>query len=257
MKGRRASRRAAASRSLADRHHAAGDDVERAEPGRPRRQARFERLRPHAVGELGNVEHRDPAVGGLRRRRHRARHERRPPDGDVGPQRLVDELQRLPEARPLARRQRDGHRRAVIAEDLPAQHGPDDVDDLADARDRTLVGDSVKALDHLRPRCPEPEEEPPAGDVVAPGRRHAEQRGGAGVDVQDADADLYPLSQRRQVPDLADGVERISLGDEYGIKADRLHRRHLPRRRADVTCVLDLGSELHDGLNSLFHTPTR
>ena len=146
---------------------------------------------PHLVVLLGDEHDRQPAVGDLGRRLDAAVLQARPPDRDVAAHRMVDELQRLAEAGALPWRQRRLERLALVVELLLAL--PDHaagLDVLLDPLHRLLVRHAVEALDHLRAAGAEAEDEPAVADVVAAGGRHRHQRRGAGVDVDDAGADL-------------------------------------------------------------------
>jgi hypothetical protein len=76
----------------------------------------------------------------------------------------------------------------------------------------------VEALDHLRARRPETEDEPAVGQGVDAGGRHGQQRRRAGVDGQDAGAELHPLGAGRQVAEEADAVEAVGLGDPHQVE---------------------------------------
>ena len=171
----------------------------------------------------------------------------RPPDRDVGAHRVVDDLERLAEPGALTCGKRHLHRLAVVLELLLAL--PDHaagLDVLLDAHHRLLVGHAVEAFDDLGSRGAEAEDEPAVADVVAAGSRHRHQRRGAGVDVEDAGADLDPVGLGRQVADLADGVEAVRLGDPDHVEAGLLELDHdLVDRLLELTGVVDRHRELH------------
>ena len=146
------------------------DDLQRTEVVRPLGRARGERVAPHVVGLLRRVEERQPAVGVLRGALDVLLAERRDVDRDARPLRLGQHLQRLAEAGALALGQRQVEDLAVVLQALAPQRHPDDVDDLAGAAQRLVVGQPVPALDDLRAGGAEPEDRAAAADVVEPGR---------------------------------------------------------------------------------------
>ena len=104
-------------------------------------------------------------------------------------------------------------------EPLAPPHHAADVDVLLDARHRLLVGHAVEALDDLRAGGAEAADDAAVAHVVEPGERHRHQRRRAGVDVDDARADLDALGLGRQVAHLADGVEAVGLGHPHDVEA--------------------------------------
>jgi hypothetical protein len=105
---------------------------------------------------------------------------------------MVDELQRLAEARALPGGERQRVVLAVVGELLFAlPHLAADVDDLAGPPERRVVGHTVEALDHLWSRRADAEDEPAVRHEVEPGGRHCHERRRAGVDRQDARGDLH------------------------------------------------------------------
>ena len=82
---------------------------------------------------------------------------------------------------------------AVVLDELAAKRGAHDLDVLARLLERLAPGLAVPALDHLRPRGAEPEEEAPAGEQVERRRRHRRVRGRAAGDLHDRAAELDPL----------------------------------------------------------------
>ena len=135
---------------------------------------------------------------------------------------MVDELQRLAEAGALPLGQRDLVARPVVLDALAAPHLAADVDDLAGAAERLVVGDAVEALDHLRARRAEAEDAAAVGQGVDAGGGHGDQRRRAGVDRQDARRDLDVLGAGREVAHDADGVEAVGLGDPDHVEAGLL-----------------------------------
>ena len=97
-------------------------------------------------------EHRDPAVGDLRGHRNIGRTQRRNIDRDVGTLRMVDQLERLAQTRALVWRERQLVAGAVVLHHLAAPNLAADLDQLTLAADRAVVGHAVPALDHLRAR---------------------------------------------------------------------------------------------------------
>src|SRR5208283_6047981 len=75
------------------------------------------------------------------------------PDGDAGPDGVVDELERLAQSGALVRWERDVVRRPVVRQRrLAGPHVAADLDDLPGPGERAVVGHAVEALDHLGPR---------------------------------------------------------------------------------------------------------
>ena len=149
-------------------HHAAGDDLERAEVG-GRLAAPCASASPQTSGLLGVEEERQPAVGHLGGQLDVLVAQRRDPHRDAGALGLVEQLQRLAQAAALVRGQRELED-AVVVSALAAQTLPEDVDDLAGAAQRLVVGEPVEALDHLRAGGAEADDRAAAGDVVEAGR---------------------------------------------------------------------------------------
>ena len=81
---------------------------------------------------------------------------------------MGEQLERLAEAEALSSAQRELED-AVVGERLAAHAAPDEVDDLAGAAERLVVGDAVEALDHLRAGRAEAEDRAAAADVVEAG----------------------------------------------------------------------------------------
>src|SRR5207249_10868684 len=145
-------------------HYDAGDRA----PAARTLEAGLKRVAGEA-GAVGRVPDREPAVGDLGRLRHALRAGGGDVDGDLAP--VEDRAERLPEP---------GRARAAIGDLVVlalvlerALAGPDrayDLDVLARARERFAEGLPVPALDHLRARDAEPEEEPAARELVERGR---------------------------------------------------------------------------------------
>ena len=105
----------------------------------------------------------------------RLRRDRGEVDRDLRPERLQHQLQRL--AEPGAADDRDVVVRSVMLEPLAAKRGAHDLDVLAELPERLPPLLAVPALDDLRPRRPEPEQEAPAREQVERRRRHRRVRG--------------------------------------------------------------------------------
>ena len=145
---------------------------------------------PHtSLRLLGHVEDRQPPVGDLGGHRDVLVADRRDVDRDARAHRMVDQLERLAEAGPLSFGQRQVVDAGVLDRLAPPHH-PADLDDLAGAGERAVVGDAVEAFDHLRARRAEAEDGAAVGDGVEAGRGLAEARRRAAVDVEDARADF-------------------------------------------------------------------
>ena len=121
----------------------------------------------------------------------------------------------------------------------------DDVDDLAGAAQRLVVGHAVEALDHLGPGGAEADHRAAAGDVVEAGRGLQQGARRAGVDVEDAGADLDGLGLRGEVAHQRRGVEAVRLGDPDRVEARLLQPGHLVGGLAGVPGVDERHRELH------------
>ena len=136
-------------------------------------------------------------------------------------------LSGLPSPVPSPLRQRHLDGRAVVDDLLALHRHPADVDVVADARHRLLVGHAVEPLDDLRARGTQPEDEATVGDEVETrcGLRHA--GGGAREHVEDRRADLDRVGLRREVADLGHGVEAVGLGHPHDVEAGLFQLDHL------------------------------
>ena len=146
--------------------------------------------------ELRRQEERQPAVGDLGGHGHVLRALGAEEDRDVGAQRVGDRLERLAEAHRACAEVRLLVELALEVERLLAGQDPaDDLDVLAGAGERLGVRLAVPALDDLRARDAEAEDDPAAREVVERERGH--RRGGrrAGRDLQTP----VPSLMRRRV----------------------------------------------------------
>src|SRR6185437_8075120 len=98
--------------------------------------------------------------------RHVLRPERREVERDLGAQRAQHQLQRLTEAGRAWAVVRNPVVLAGVRDDLAAQGGADDVDVLACLAEGLAPRLPVPALDHLRARGAESEQEAAAGEEV-------------------------------------------------------------------------------------------
>ena len=151
---------------------------------------------------LGREEERQPAVGVLRGALdvllRRAPRRRSGPPARSG---LVSIFSGLP--RPVPWPAGSGRWKILpsCSSALAAQRHPDDVDDLAGAAQRLVVGQAVPALDDLRAGGAEAEDRAAAADVVEAGRGLRERAGRARVDVEDRRRRSRPSrSSRRGSP---------------------------------------------------------
>src|SRR5204862_7070720 len=124
---------------------------------------------PRLLERVGGEEDRDPAVADLGGHLHGLAADRADEDRDLVAQRMEVELQRLA----LAGRAGDvgGQRElvvlALVVERALARNDlADDLDVLAGAAPGLRVRHAVPALGDLRARGPEPEDEPPARELV-------------------------------------------------------------------------------------------
>ncbi len=200
---------------------------------------------PHRSRPLGEVEDRFPALGQLGDHLHVLRAHPGHEDGDPLPYRVVDQLQRLAEPGPLPGGQRQLVVPAVVDQPLAAPHHPADLDDLPGTADRRVVGNPVPPLDHLRPRRPDAEREPAAGNVVEPGRGHRGQRGRARVQLEDPRGDLQPLGPGGDEAKLADRVEAVGLGHEHDLQARLLVVGELLHRLRETARVVQRHPNAH------------
>ena len=129
------------------------------------------------LGEpVGREEDRQPPVGDLGGELDVLRPDGRDVDRDVGAG-TADDLQRLAEPGRARSRVRDVVVLAVVLERfLAAQDRAHDLDVLARLRQRLAVRLAVPALDDLRARQPQPEQEPAAAHQVERRRRHRGHR---------------------------------------------------------------------------------
>ena len=229
---------------LADRDHPARGDLQRREVVGALGRAARQRLAPDGRGLLGVEQERQPAVGVLRRALDALRAERGHEDRDRGALGLVEQLEGLAEAGALALGERELED-AVVDERLAAQPAAEDVDDLAGAAQRLVVGDAVEALDDLRAGRAEADHGAAAGHVVEAGRGLEQGAGGAGVDVEDAGADLDRLGPRGEVAHQRGGVEAVRLRHPDRVQPGLLQPGHLVGGLPRVSGIDERHRELH------------
>ncbi len=126
--------------------------------------------------------------------------------------------------------------------------GPDlaaDLDDLAGAPERSVVGDAVPALDHLRPRGPQAQLEPAFRQGVDACRGHGQERRRPGVDRQNARADAHAFGQGGEVAHQAGAVESVGLGHPDEVQAGFLHFGDLASRLPEAAGVAERRGDLH------------
>ena len=230
---------------VADRHGATGHDVERTELRVALAVAEFEGIAPHPVGLLGNVEHRDPAIGHFGGRFDALALERCPVQRDVGPHRMVDQLERLSQPRTLTGREGNVDRLAVVVDHVAAPNGPAHLHRLFDARHRLFVRHTVETFDHLGTGRAESTDDAPSRHVVESGEGHRHERRRTGVDVDDGRADLHRLGLGRQVAHHRDGVKAVGLGHPYGVDSGLFELDHLVGGRLRIASVIEHHRKLH------------
>ena len=176
----------------------------------------------HVLAERRVVE-RQPAVGDLRGLGHVLGALGAEEDRDVGAQRVRHDLQGLAEPLAALTTVRQGVELAVVLQRaLAAQGAPDDVDVLARARQWPVRRLPVPALDDLRPRHAEAEDEPPVGEVVERDRRHGRRGGGARRHLHDAGADLDGRRVGCDVRGVRERVVAPRFGDPHRVEAEAL-----------------------------------
>jgi len=104
--------------AVAEGHVAAGEDHQFAAIGVAFGEPGVEVVGPHVAELVGHEEDGEPAVGDLGGHLDVLRADRRDDDGDVGPQRVMHELQRLAEPGALVGRQRQLHGLAIVFDAL-------------------------------------------------------------------------------------------------------------------------------------------
>ena len=158
-------------------------------------------------------------------------------------------LRGLPSPVPSSGGQGDVVRRTVVGErGLAGPHVAADLDDLAGAGERSVVGHAVEALDHLGARGAETEVAAPTRNGVDAGRRHGDQRRCPAVDGHDGRADLHPLGLGRQVPHVAGCVEAVGLGHPDDVQPDLLQLHRLAGRLGEPAGVAQRHGQLHAAL---------
>ena len=203
-------------------------------------------LRERRARLLRRPEDREPAVPDLGRLRDRLRGDRGDVDRDLGAQRPCHQLERLAEAGAV--RQRDVVVLAVVLEQVAPEGCPHDLDVLARLRERLPPRLPVPALDDLRARRAEPEQEATAGEEVERRGRHRGVGRRAAGDLHDPGPELDLRGRRPEPREHAHAVRSPGLGRPGRVVAeplrllgerDRLERAR-PRRR-----VSHVEPELH------------
>ena len=204
-----------------------------------------QRLAPHVLRLLGQVEDRLPALGDLGGQLDVLGPQRGHQYRNAFADRLIDQLERLAESGALVGGQRDGVVLALVLQALAAPHLTADLDDFAGAGDRGVVGHAVEALDDLRAGGAQAEDEPAVGDVVEAGRGHRGQGGCPGVELQDARGQLNPFGAGGQVAQRAHRVERIRLGDKDNVQPGAFEVGHFGGDLLEAAGVIDAQSDPH------------
>ena len=170
--------------------------------------------------------------------------ERSHEDGDPLAHGVVHDFERLAQAGPLPLGQRDLVVGTLVDEAVTPPHRAADLDDLAGAGQRSVVRDPVEALDDLRARGAQPQDEAAPGQLVEADGRHRHERRGARVEGQDARADLRLPGHRGQEPHGGDGVGRVGLArpevvdahvlQPFGVRGELVRVVPHPYRRAQL-----------------------
>jgi len=159
--------------------------------------------------------------------------------------RMVDQLQRFAEARSLPIGQRDLDGGAVVDDLLALGDHAADVDVVTDARHRLLVWNAVEALDDLRARGAEAEDEPATRHEVEACRGLAHARCRTRKHIQDASTDFDRVGLGGEIAHLRHRVEAVRLGHPDDVKASLFEFLNLCNVGVEVTGVADLHGELH------------
>jgi hypothetical protein len=130
---------------------------------------------------------------------------------------------------------------AVLAGPHLAAH----VDDLAGASEGGVVLDAVPAFDDLGARGAEAEVAAPVGEGVDTCRGHGQQRGGAGVDGQNARGDLHGGGLGRHVTHEAGPVEAVGLGHPHQVEPGLFQFGDGVGRLLETAAVAELHADLH------------
>ena len=133
---------------------------------------------------------------------------------------------------------------ALVFEAVAPPHRSADLDDLAGASQRGVVGHAMEALDHLGPGSAQAQDEATPRQFVEANRRHGHQRRGARVERQDARPDLRLPGHGSQEPHGRDGVGRIGLArpqvldaqvlESLGVLGELVRVVPHPHRRAQL-----------------------
>lgn len=231
---------------LADGEGGAGEHLEFAERRVAAGPAGRECVAPDVVRAFGQEEDRLPALGDLRGQLHVLRAEGGQQHRNAFAHRMIDQLQRFAEAGAALGGQRHPVVLALELQALAAPHPAADLDDLAGAADRRVVGHAVEALDHLRAGGPEAEDEAAVGDVVQAGRRHRGQRGGPRVQLQDARGQLHVIGPGGEIAERAHRVERVRLGHEDDVQSGPFQVGDLGGHFLETARIVDAQSDTHE-----------
>ncbi len=230
-----------------DGGEAAGHDVHRPERGVTLGKTPLEVIAPHLGRSLGYEQGWQPTVGELGCQLDILGAERCQQDRDVRSRRVGDDLERLAEAGALGLGKRKLVVLAIVGQLLFA--GPDlaaDLNDLAGAAERRVVGNTVPPLDDLRPRRTETEDATAATQHVDTDRCHGQQGRRPAVDRQDARRDLDPGGDGGQVAHHRWGVHAIGLGDPNQVDSRLFVFDDAFGHCLDVTGVVQGHAQLHE-----------
>ena len=116
----------------------------------------------------------------------------------------------------------------------------------------------MPALDHLRPRRAEAEDEAAARHQVERRRGHRRVRRRAAGDLHDRRADLDRRRRRGEPREHGDGVGAPRLGRPHRVVAERLgglDERHELRRIRARRCIAQVDAELHKAILCRYRQP--
>ena len=127
---------------------------------------------------------------------------------------------------------------AVVVEPLTGEEDLHDLDGLAHALEGGLEGHAVEVLDHQRSAVAEADDHAALGQFVDRGEMLGERGGGAGVDVDDARADLHALGPLGELDQGGEGVLAPGFGHPERVDPDLV---------GDL-CALECGLTVHRAL---------
>ena len=158
---------------------------------------------------------------------------------------LRDQLERL--AEPGAALQRQLVVLAVVAQRLlAAVDRAQDLDELARARERLREGLAVPALDHLRARHADAEDQAPVREMIDRHRGHPDARGCTRRDLHHGRAELDARGARADPAQRREGVGAVGLRGPHRVVAEALGLEHrLDRIARPGHPVADHQSQLH------------